>query len=58
VYDPDADNKTKLDQVEAMLLAAVNQKKVLFSTVLMDTWYARRIMMNVIDKLGKIYYCP
>ncbi len=41
-----------------MLLVAVNQRKVLFSTVLMDTWYATSIMMNVIYKLGKIYYCP
>jgi len=58
VYDPDTDHKTKLNHVEDMLLVAVNQRKVLFSTVLMDTWYASNILMNVIDKLGKIYYCP
>jgi hypothetical protein len=58
VYDPDTDHKTKLDHVEDMLLGAVNQRKILFRTVLMDTWYASSILMNVIDKLGKIYYCP
>jgi hypothetical protein len=58
IYDPDGDGKSKLDHVEDMLKNVVYQKKLLFKKVLMDSWYATQKLMLLIDKLGKIYYCP
>ena len=39
-----------------MLINSVYQKKLDFWAVLMDTWYATKEIM--LEKLGKIYYCP
>jgi hypothetical protein len=58
IYDPEGDGKTKIIHVKEMLEALVNKKKLAFKTVLMDTWYAANSLMKLIDKLGKIYYCP
>ena len=58
IYDPDTDKKTKIDHVEEMMLNAINNKKIPFKTVLMDSWYATQRLMGLIDNLGKIYYCP
>lgn len=58
IYDPDGDGKSKLDHVADMLLDAVNQKKIEFTKVLMDSWYAAQKLMALIDNLGKIYYVP
>ncbi len=58
VYDPDTDKKTKIDHVEEMILSVVNNKKIPFNTVLMDSWYATKRLMWLIDNMGKIYYCP
>ena len=44
--------------VEEMILNAINNKKIPFKTVLMDSWYAIQRLMALIDNLGKIYYCP
>ena len=41
-----------------MILNAINNKKIPFKTVLMDSWYATQRLMGLIDNLGKIYYCP
>ena len=41
-----------------MILNAINNKKIPFKTVLMDSWYAIQRLMGLIDNLGKIYYCP
>ena len=41
-----------------MILNAINNKKIPFKTVLMDSWYAIQRLMALIDNLGKIYYCP
>lgn len=58
VFAPDQDGKSKLDHVRDMLLKAV-ERKVAFSTVLMDSWYATTEMMIFIDlTLHKTYYCP
>lgn len=57
-YDPDSDNKTKIDHVEEMIFNLVNKKKLRFKTVLMDSWYATQRLMALIDNLGKVYYCP
>ena len=58
IYDKEGDGKTKLDHVQDMLDVLVNSRKVAFSTVLMDSWYASKPLMLFIESLGKKYYCP
>lgn len=58
VYHPDGDGKTKLEHLSDMLSDLVAYKKIPFSTVLMDSWYAAHKLMQLVDSLGKIYYCP
>lgn len=58
IYDPERDGKNKLDHVREMLLNAVSKKQLSFHTVLMDSWYAERKLMRLIEELSKIYYCP
>lgn len=58
LYDPQGDGKTKLEHVEEMLLGVVHAKTLAFSTVLMDSWYAVKNLMLLIERLGKSYYCP
>jgi hypothetical protein len=58
IYDPDEDGKSKLDHVADMLKDAVCKKKISFTKVLMDSWYAAQKLMALIDDLGKIYYVP
>ena len=41
-----------------MILNAINNKKIPFKTVLMDSWYATQRLMGLIDNAGKFYYCP
>lgn len=58
LYDPEGDGKGKLDHVEEMLTNTVYSKQLSFSTVLMDNWYAVKDLMLLIERLGKVYYCP
>jgi hypothetical protein len=58
IYDLERYGKTKLDHVREILLNAVHAKQVPFRGVLMDSWYAERKLMLLIDRLGKICYCP
>jgi hypothetical protein len=58
IYDPDNDGKTKLEHAQDMLLAAVHHKQLPFQGVLMDTWYATKKIMLLIQSLNKQYYCP
>ncbi len=58
IYDPDGDGKSKLDHVVDMLKSLVYHKSLPFRTVLMDSWYATKDLMQYIGKLGKYYYCP
>lgn len=58
IYDPDADGKSKIDHVLEMLQSLIYSKALPFSTVLMDSWYATKALMQYIDKMGKYYYCP
>ena len=58
IYDPEGDGKSKLDHVTDMLEGLIYQKQLPFGTVLMDSWYATKDLMQYIDKLGKYYYCP
>lgn len=58
VYDPDSDGKTKLEHLSDMLCRLIEDKQLACRTVLMDSWYATQKVMQLIDTLGKIYYCP
>lgn len=58
IYDPDGDGLSKLDHVKEMLQNLVYHKLLSFHTVLMDSWYATKDLMQYIDNLGKYYYCP
>lgn len=57
VFDPEADGKSKLDHVEEMLRCA-EHRRLAYRTVLMDSWYASKELMLLIDGMGKIFYCP
>ncbi len=48
VFDPDSDGKSKLDHMEEML-DSVKARQIAFQTVLMDSWYATKEMMLLID---------
>src|SRR5919202_510723 len=58
IYEPDGDGKSKLDHVRDMLQSLIYSKLLPFRTVLMDSWYATKDLMQYVDKLGKYYYCP
>lgn len=58
IYDPDGDGKTKLDHLQEMLTNLIEHKELAFRTVLMDTWYASKDVMLLIEEMEKIYYCP
>ena len=58
IYDKQGDGKTKLDHVADMLKVLVEVRKVAFSTVLMDSWYAAKRLLLYIESLEKTYYCP
>jgi hypothetical protein len=58
IFAPDTDHKSKLDHLREMLANAVQHKQLPFRVVLMDTWYAAKNEMLLIEKLGKVYYCP
>jgi hypothetical protein len=58
IYDPDGDGKTKLDHLHDMVTNGVYQKHLQFAAVLMDTWYATKDVMLLIERLKRVYYCP
>jgi len=58
IFDPERDGKTKLTHVEEMLKLTVYSKNISFKTILMDTWYATKDILLLIESLCKIYYCP
>ncbi|MEM1095143.1 MAG: transposase [Bacteroidota bacterium] len=58
IYAPETDGKTKLRHVREMLTHTVAHKRLSFSTVLMDSWYATMPIWKQIERLGKTYYCP
>lgn len=57
IFDPEADGKSKLDHVEEML-GLIEHRGVAFERVLMDSWYATKDLMVLIEEMGKKYYCP
>lgn len=58
MYDPDVDGKTKLQHACEMLSLARYDRQIPFRAVLMATWYATKWFMLVIERMGKLYYCP
>ena len=59
LFDPDRDGKTKVDHVEEMLKNAHHHRSLPYRAVLMDTWYAtKRLMLLIDEELNKIFYCP
>jgi hypothetical protein len=57
-YDPENDNKTKIDHFEDMFTDLIRENFYTFRTVLMDAWYATKRLMKVISSQGKYYCCP
>ena len=58
IYDKDGDGKSKLDHVRDMLSVSVDSRDIVFSTVLMDAWYASKSLLLYIENLDKTYYVP
>jgi hypothetical protein len=58
IDDPDVDGKTKLPHACEMLAHVRYGRRLPFRGVLMDTWYATKWFMLVIERMGKRYYCP
>ena len=58
LYDPDIDGKTTPQHACEMLSQARYVRHLPFRGVLMDTWYATKWFMLVIERMGKSYYCP
>jgi len=54
-YNPDADGKSKLDQMRDMFDDALEHKQLPFHSVLMDSWYAAKEVMLHIDRAGKVF---
>jgi hypothetical protein len=57
IYDPDGNGKSTLDHMREMLTHVVYHNPLPFQAVLMDTWYAKDLLM-FIESLQKFYYCP
>lgn len=58
VYDPEGDEQSKINHMLEMIDNVLYSKKLPFTTVLMDSWYASMQVIKYIESLGKIYYCP
>lgn len=58
IFDPERDGKTKIEHVKDMLYGALQTKHVQCRVVLMDSWYACKEIILMIEGFGKIYYCP
>jgi hypothetical protein len=52
IFDPDRDAKSKLDHVKEMLRSA-EHRRLAFRAVLMDSWYATKDLMLLIDGMKK-----
>lgn len=58
IYDPDGNDKTKLDHVKEMLFSVVANQRVAFDGVLMDSCYGAKELLLFIEFLNKFYYAP
>jgi hypothetical protein len=57
IFDKERDGKTKIDHVHDMI-RSILEREILFSTVLMDSWYSDMKTLLWIDSLQKLFYCP
>ena len=57
IFDLETDPKSKLDHVEEMLRSA-EHRRLAYRRVLMDSWYATKDLMLLIDEMKKTFYCP
>ena len=57
IFDPDRDGKSKIDHLEDMLKNVEHHKKLPFTTVLVDSWYATHKIILKLDDMGKTDYC-
>lgn len=57
LFDPDLDGKSKIDHVIDLLTDAQTHC-VAYQGILMDTWYAVARLFQMINHLGKFFYCP
>ncbi len=57
IFDPDIDNKGKIEHVLDLIKEA-EQNCIAYIGVLMDTWYAVSSLFQLINSLGKHFYCP
>lgn len=58
IFDPNTDGKSKLEHLSEMFRNTVYQKKLPFSTVLFDSWYASINIILMCEEFDKKYYCP
>lgn len=58
IFNPVKDGLTKIEHVKEMLRNVYYSKKIAFTTVLMDSWYATKSILLQIESIGKYYYCP
>lgn len=56
LYHPNQDGKKKTEHVEEMFLSALEEKALPVSTVLVDSWYAKREWLESIHNRGLTYY--
>ena len=56
-FDPDLDNKTKIDHVLDMI-RQIQDYSIDYQGVLMDTWYAVSSIFQLINSYSKYFYCP
>lgn len=56
IFDPVGDGKSKLMHAREILLALIADMALAFNCVLMDSWYATKDLMLLIESLGKLYY--
>jgi hypothetical protein len=57
IFDPDIDNKSKIDHVTDLLQES-EQNCIAYVGVLMDTWYAVSSLFQLVNAYGKYFYCP
>lgn len=58
LYDPDGDGLKKTEHVATMLQNGLYEKLLPVSTVLVDSWYAKRDWLEWLNTEGLTYYVP
>jgi len=58
VYDPEYDGKTKNDHFGAMIIHAIEVKKITATYILFDIWYGSVAHLKLIHRLKRYFVCP